>query len=208
MFGYLPFVGIAIGAAAGLAALGFARLGVAPLSIATAFAAPILLTGALHLDGFLDSCDALFACVTPERRLEIMKDPHHGTFAVAYFAVIAAIWIGALAALPFTLFPWVLALACGSARWAATLNGFAYPYARGGHPSIVALVAAAAVLIVVSRAIGPWDWLVLPALTILSLGLGRWCAQRLGGKLVGDVYGALIFVGEAVALVTCAVISR
>src|SRR4051794_38351947 len=43
----------------------------------------VVLTGALHLDGFCDLCDGLFGGHTPEDRLRIMKDPHVGTFALA-----------------------------------------------------------------------------------------------------------------------------
>jgi adenosylcobinamide-GDP ribazoletransferase len=45
--------------------------------------AHLLTTGALHFDGFLDSCDGLFGYRTPERRLEIMRDSRVGSFAVA-----------------------------------------------------------------------------------------------------------------------------
>ncbi|KFO67265.1 hypothetical protein ER57_11775, partial [Smithella sp. SCADC] len=39
-----------------------------------------VLTGGLHLDGLADCCDALLVSATPEKRLEIMKDPHLGAF--------------------------------------------------------------------------------------------------------------------------------
>src|SRR6266704_3755423 len=34
----------------------------------------VLLTGGLHLDGLMDSCDGLFGGRTPERRFEILRD--------------------------------------------------------------------------------------------------------------------------------------
>jgi adenosylcobinamide-GDP ribazoletransferase len=43
----------------------------------------VIITGALHIDGFCDTCDGLFGGQTPEERLQIMKDPHVGTFGVA-----------------------------------------------------------------------------------------------------------------------------
>ncbi|RME35545.1 MAG: adenosylcobinamide-GDP ribazoletransferase, partial [Thermoflexia bacterium] len=50
-------------------------------------AAPVLalwvaITGALHLDGFVDCCDALLAARPPEVRLEILRDTHVGAFGV------------------------------------------------------------------------------------------------------------------------------
>lgn len=43
---------------------------------------PVFLTGGIHMDGFLDTTDALSSWQTKERRLEIMKDSHAGAFAV------------------------------------------------------------------------------------------------------------------------------
>ncbi len=48
---------------------------------------PIFLTGAIHLDGFMDTCDALASHADREKKLEIMKDPHCGAFAVIACAV-------------------------------------------------------------------------------------------------------------------------
>ncbi|WP_261128902.1 adenosylcobinamide-GDP ribazoletransferase [Bacillus sp. Marseille-Q3570] len=42
----------------------------------------ILMTGGIHLDGWMDACDAYFSYSSIERRLEIMKDPRTGAFGV------------------------------------------------------------------------------------------------------------------------------
>ena len=44
--------------------------------------APILVTGGFHLDGFMDTEDALNSYAVREKKLEILKDPHTGAFAV------------------------------------------------------------------------------------------------------------------------------
>ena len=43
---------------------------------------PVLVTGGIHLDGLLDTADALSSWQTRERRLEILKDSHAGAFAI------------------------------------------------------------------------------------------------------------------------------
>lgn len=43
---------------------------------------PLLITGGIHMDGLMDTCDALASWQTRERRLEILKDSHTGAFAV------------------------------------------------------------------------------------------------------------------------------
>lgn len=64
------------------------------------------LTGGLHLDGFMDVIDAFLYPGTKEKRLEIMKDVHHGTFAtVALVLLLIAKYMFAQQALPmFPLF--------------------------------------------------------------------------------------------------------
>lgn len=43
---------------------------------------PLLISGGIHMDGYLDTIDALSSWQTKERRLEILKDPHTGAFAI------------------------------------------------------------------------------------------------------------------------------
>lgn len=205
-FSYLPAIGIIIGGISGLGAYGLALLGWTPLAIAAAFALPIVLTGALHVDGFLDSCDALFACVEPEQRLRIMKDPTHGTFAIAYFAALVAIWIAALTALPAHAYPAVLAFAGGTARWSSALNVLRYSYAGSEGFSIVALLVNGVVLAALSFAVGRWAWIALVLVALGSLAAARFAAGRLDGKLTGDVYGALIVAGDVATLTACVVL--
>ncbi len=47
-----------------------------------ALALLIFSSGAIHLDGFADTCDALFSRRDRQVQLEIMRDPHIGVYAV------------------------------------------------------------------------------------------------------------------------------
>src|SRR5579884_1041982 len=80
--GYFPLVGIVLGGIL----LGIDRLALTAWSpgIATALvlASWAVLTGALHLDGFLDCCDGLLGGRTAEERLRILRDHHVGAYAV------------------------------------------------------------------------------------------------------------------------------
>lgn len=57
---------------------------------------PLLITGGIHFDGFLDTQDALNSHQSKEKKLEILKDPHTGAFAIisgiAYFLLAFGIW--------------------------------------------------------------------------------------------------------------------
>ena len=57
---------------------------------------PVIVTGGIHLDGFLDTVDALSSYQPMERKLEILKDSHAGAFAIimgcAYFILALGVW--------------------------------------------------------------------------------------------------------------------
>ena len=80
---FLPLVGLEMGiywaAAAWLCRLWALPVAVTGLVIAVL---PYLLSGFIHLDGFMDVSDAVGSCRSLERRREILKDSHVGAFAV------------------------------------------------------------------------------------------------------------------------------
>ena len=57
---------------------------------------PVFVTGGIHLDGFADTTDALASWGSKEKKLEILKDPHTGAFAViglcCWFLITFALW--------------------------------------------------------------------------------------------------------------------
>lgn len=58
-------------------------------------ALPILVVGGIHLDGYADAVDALSSHGDKAKKLEIMKDPHVGSFAVMHLAVYFILWFAA-----------------------------------------------------------------------------------------------------------------
>ena len=96
-FCFFPWVGLVVGGAELLwwhvaAALGIEGL----LFAAVAALLPLLITGGIHLDGFLDVADARGSHQSRERKLEILKDSHVGAFAViamgCYLLLYTALW--------------------------------------------------------------------------------------------------------------------
>lgn len=210
---WLPFVGALVGSLAGLAGYAaFAWLQV-PWAFLIAWSVAIGLTGALHIDGFLDACDALFATATPQRRREILKDVHHGTFALVGMAVAAAFWLAALAAIAPARYPFVLAFSGAAARLAVMPVALAFPYASGGtmaqtfasRPSIVSLIFNAALVEALAWAIAPWALALAPAALLVALAAAWWASRRLDGAVTGDVYGATIVTTEVLLLLAAGV---
>ena len=80
---YLPLVGLLVGAIWALAAYLTGLFGRLPAICAAILAAlPFLLTGFIHLDGFMDCCDAILSRRDLATRQKILKDSHVGSFAV------------------------------------------------------------------------------------------------------------------------------
>jgi len=85
---FLPLVGVVIGCAVWVLqilchVLGFSAIFFAALAVVI----PIFITGGIHMDGYCDTSDALASWQGKERRLEILKDPRVGAFALIRFVV-------------------------------------------------------------------------------------------------------------------------
>lgn len=80
---FFPVVGIITGVCVwGIGVLLF-RSGCSGLFFSSAMTLlPIAVNGGIHMDGLLDTIDALSSYGDRERKLEILKDPHAGAFAV------------------------------------------------------------------------------------------------------------------------------
>jgi adenosylcobinamide-GDP ribazoletransferase len=203
---WFPLVGALIGALVALIRIGLDGLFSLQISAVLSVAAWILLTGGLHLDGLADSYDGLLNSSTPERRLEIMKDPRLGTFGAVGLILTIALKIGALSALPISLDGLVVPLAASTARWlllwsayqpAAQSGGIGAAFKRG----IQGLdMLKAAIIPMVLMILCGWRGMVALLLGCLTaLGIYRLARVRLGG-VTGDVFGFMVETVEAVIL--------
>lgn len=55
---------------------------------------PILVSGGIHMDGFIDTSDALYSRREIEKKLEILKDPHVGAFGLIMCACYLMLMLG------------------------------------------------------------------------------------------------------------------
>lgn len=215
MYGYFPLVGLLIG----LLSVVLDSLRILPRPVVTfvVLAMWVVISGGLHLDGLGDACDGLFAATTPERRLEIMDDPHAGTWAMAGVAMVL---LGKYAALQ-SIAPFLLLLPPVLGRWAmvmaaalfprATETGMAARFANGFGQgqvvgaSITALIVAVlvAIYVVITAGLGGLLLVALNVALVIATvyGIGAWASPRLGGGLTGDVYGAICEMVELVSLI-------
>ena len=213
---WLPVVGLLLGGILALADLGLGWLQVSRLVGSTLVVALLLgLTGALHADGLMDTCDAVFGHASPERRLEIMRDPHTGAFGVVGVVCLVALKIAAIDALPAPMRPQLLVLAPGLGRWSIVLLATLFPYGRpsglgaplkaSGTPR--ALLLASILPLLGSALVGPVGVACAVVAAGAALGAGRWLMRLLPG-LTGDCYGAVCEVVETVVWLCAAPLAR
>jgi len=176
-------------------------------------------TGALHLDGLMDTCDGVGSNAPRARALEIMKDSRVGAMGVFGALAVLLLKAAALASLnPARPEQALLALGGGwaAARALPSWNVLLFRYARAEGTgkaftegaSIWPLFAAMLIAVCAGAALG---WLngsaLVAAAILLPLLMQAVIARKLGG-LTGDVYGFGIELGEVIALLAAIVLSR
>lgn len=65
----------------------------------------ILITGGIHIDGYMDTMDALHSYQPAGRKLEILKDAHIGAFAVIMFVAYVMVYIGVIPEISYNIIP-------------------------------------------------------------------------------------------------------
>jgi adenosylcobinamide-GDP ribazoletransferase len=204
--GFYPLVGLMIGGLLVLASSSFGYIFPDALAAALTLALWVLLSGALHLDGFLDACDGLFGGQTAELRLLIMRDERVGAFGLAGGVLLLLLKFTALSSLESPLTALVLAPALG--RWSITLALAAAPYARAeglglqikNHTTWWQALLATLTALIAAWMLSQWHGLILFGISALGLWLiTRFVLRRLPG-LTGDIYGALNELVELLVL--------
>ena len=201
-FSFYPLVGLVIGLLVSLVAS--IRFLPSDLTAFLALATWVILSGGLHLDGFADSCDGLLATVSPERRLEIMKDPRAGSWAVIGVVLLL---IGKWNAIRFVPFP-LLILAPVAGRWAMMFAVALFPNARPGGIGAffrnglgrTQMILGTLIALAVAGILGGRALLALGVSFIAAILFAMWASQKLGGGLTGDTYGATCELVELICL--------
>lgn len=206
--GFFPLVGLLLGGILAGVDIVFSRLWSPALTSALLVALLVILTGALHLEGFLDTCDGLFGGDTAERRLEIMRDRHIGAYGLTGGVCLILLKWAALLSLPSAARLALLVLFPALSRWTMVLVVRAFPYARSaglgaafhtGSSRTGTLLAAILALLSSFLLAGTGGVLLFILISLLAWSLGS-MITRLTGGLTGDTYGAINEVSEVATL--------
>jgi adenosylcobinamide-GDP ribazoletransferase len=170
-----------------------------------------VVSGGLHLDGFVDTCDGMVGHKTAAQRWRVMKDSRAGAFGIIGVCLLLLVKYVALNSVPLLWLVPTLVLMPVLGRWAMVYAVFAYPYAKpsglgkvfkretGSSEFLVATVIALAIAAMAQLSglvIMLGIWVVVTAVAFYFKG-------RFGG-LTGDTYGAINEIAEVlVPILVC-----
>ncbi|MCM3722012.1 adenosylcobinamide-GDP ribazoletransferase [Solibacillus isronensis] len=215
MYGFLPIVGLLIGAIISSGVLILSRYSeISELLLAILIVIGlIVLTGGLHLDGWIDMSDAFFSYGEKEKRLEILDDPRTGAFGVISVFCLLVLKIGViyemllhgqLAIVPFLIFiPFIARM--GMLLYFVTMQpakekGLA-AYFKGIviQNKLAVLIGVQSILAFVCWFyIGVFSLFILVVVMLFAVFIYRnWSKKHFGG-VTGDLLGAL---GEGLEVV-------
>lgn len=181
---FLPLVGVEIGAV-WAAVVWLCRVLALPAALQALVMClcPYVLTGGIHLDGFMDVTDAVRSWRDVARRREILKDSHVGSFAVVGLAMVLLAGFAVCVSVPEEGTLWPLILIPGVSRCGSALAVTALP------PMTTSQYA--------SQKKPHWHLWVLGGITVALVAMGFLTGLRCGLSLLGCLAGYLLALRRA-----------
>ena len=179
---------------------------------------PLLVTGGIHLDGFMDTSDALCSYGDREKRLAILKDPHVGAFGVLYTVALLMLQLGlycqmfrAPACSEVIVAGYAIARVIGGGAivslTCAKDSGLAHLFAEASDRKTVQIVLLLEGLLCLTWIFFHQSWCGIAAIFVLLVLLPlyrRFCIRIFGG-VTGDLAGFAITNAETVILLVAVV---
>jgi len=216
---FLPFVGVLIGAiwwgAAELLVLSGIHilLAAALLMLITFIAA-----GFIHLDGYIDTSDAILSRRSLEEKQRILKDPYSGAFAVIMVAILFILQFAAAFAVIengkfFKLLIIIPVISrCCTAMFMLCLR----PMAKGGYANLFRPAAAAphrifTIMLTVCAFVLSWFLagvfgIIISGAVVLGCAIAMACASISLKGVSGDLAGFSLVAGELCGIIAMAVV--
>ncbi|MBK0329045.1 adenosylcobinamide-GDP ribazoletransferase [Rhodobacteraceae bacterium F11138] len=209
-----PLVGAVVGGLACAAGWVAMTLGL-PVSVAAGviLATQIAATGAMHEDGLADTADGFWGGWTRERRLQIMRDSHIGTYGVLVLILtVGARWLALTALLPLGMAAIMAAAILSRAALPPLMAALPLARTDGLAHGVGTAIGSTAILSLVLGVGLAWLALGGAALAtglcagLILSGLALLARARIGGH-TGDVLGAAQQLTEVTVLLTALVLA-
>ena len=188
-------------------------------------AIPLLITGGFHVDGFMDVQDALHSYQSKERKLDIMKDPHIGAFAVISAGTALLIWTGFLYLVVARSFetqnlaiPLVYCISFAFVRALCGITCISFPKAKADgmlnketkssqKVDVMFLALEAFLALGAMMLISRYAGIVTGVATVFFTFWYRESCKRNFGGVTGDTAGFFVVMGETLQVVLMGSIS-
>ncbi len=186
---------------------------------AIAFAIPTVISGGIHIDGFIDTSDALHSYQPKEKKIEILKDPHTGAFAMISLALWAVLSFGAWSEVTeYTV------LGAGLGFWLARIYsaiGVVMFPAMGKKGTVAGFKDTAqkrTVLVILGLQLAfvftisvfclYFAGIVMNAMVLAVFGWYHYKSNKEFGGINGDLAGWFVTISECVCVIIMAVFER
>ena len=175
---------------------------------------PFCITGMLHLDGFMDVCDAILSRRDKEEKLRILKDSTIGAFAVVSLMILFFLQFGGIYSvleknIPFYIIILIPIVSRSVVAYfllsrttikESTLGTY---FKKGTNiQDKIIMIVSIIVMIIISFILLRFYGIVLVLLIALGIGWAvEKCKKEFGG-ISGDVAGFALVVGEVIGILT------
>jgi adenosylcobinamide-GDP ribazoletransferase len=209
---FFPVVGLIIGLV--LAGLNWLFSHILPTEVVNilVLVALVIITGALHLDGFVDTCDGIAGHKSVEDRWRVMHDSRAGAFGIVGVVLLLLVKYVSLNGIPPILMMATLLFMPVVSRWAMVYAIFVYPYARPSGLGTTfkqktkwpEFTIATLITFIIALALFPLfsltGLILLVGIWIITTAFSFYLKHKFSG-LTGDTYGAINEVAEVVVLI-------
>ena len=177
---------------------------------------PFFISGFMHLDGYMDCCDAIFSRASLEKKKQILKDSRVGAFAVIWVIVLFLMFFASMYSLVETGAAYMevfIAVPAISRTVGAVcilagkrLNVSQYESLERGSVKQIIFIVIFAVLISAACAAVTDIQVIVPLILCAAAGsLASFRAARSLGGVNGDIAGYSIVWAECFAVICAAV---
>lgn len=209
----LPFVGAIIGGLWAGLAYAFYVFDLPSLLVAALLAIyPWVISGFMHLDGFMDTCDAILSRRDLAERQRIIKDPLTGAFAVICLVIIALLSFAAFCEAELSNYIALLAVPIATRSCSALAVQLLRPmghsqYAKCGKTSFSVILPAITLVasLVLAFVLGTSAFVVV-CVAVIFWGIACWQGFRQLDGMSGDISGYAIVWAETFAVIAFAFI--
>ena len=180
----------------------------------------VVITGALHLDGFADTCDGIAGHKTAEDRWQVMHDSRAGSFGIVGVVLLLLVKYVSLSSIsePLLMMTTLVFMPMVS-RWAMVYAIFVHPYARpsGLGKAVkqgtnwprftIATLVTFLVALVLNLLFQMPGLIIMLVVWIITVAMAAYFKSKFSG-LTGDTYGAINEVAEVSVLILVVLLAR